>query len=267
MPTTADLDQNSGCGRRRVQLLVLSDVHLGSRSCRAQELLDYLDRIEPREVILNGDILDLWAGGSWPESHRRILRCFSSWAACGIPVTFIPGNHDEALRLLAPCVFAGIAIELEAERMLGGLRTLFIHGDLEERHAATPRWMSCVATIIYDLAMAMQGWCNEVLPWLGLKRVGIVQKAARTLPFARGHVRDFEARCRRTAKDRGFQAVVVGHIHHARMLKHDDALYLNSGDWVESMTALEFDGKRWRIVSHQGEPAWQPGPLPVLAAG
>ena len=86
MPTTADLDQRSGGGRRRVQLLVLSDVHLGSRSCRAQELLEYLDAIEPQEVILNGDILDLWAGGSWPESHRRILRRFSSWASSGVPV-------------------------------------------------------------------------------------------------------------------------------------------------------------------------------------
>jgi len=95
----------------------------------------------------------------------------------------------------------------------------------------------------------------------------VVQKAARSLPIARGHVQDFEDRCRRAAKDRGFQAVVVGHIHHAKLLNHDDALYLNSGDWVESMTALEFDGARWRIASQHGEAAEQPVLRPVLATG
>jgi len=252
MPTTADLDQRTGGGRRQVPLLVLSDIHLGSISSRAQELLAYLDTIEPAEVILNGDILDLWAGVRYPESHQRVLKRFASYAASGIPVTYLPGNHDEALRLFGTCAFAGITIVNETERVLAGRRTLFMHGDLLERATRTPRWMTWIATGIYDLAMAAQDHLNRVRCWCGWAPIGFVQKTARTLPIARGHVQDFEHTCRVTASERGYQAVVVGHIHCAKVLEHDDALYLNSGDWVESMTALEFDGRRWRIAAWTG---------------
>jgi len=252
MPTTADPDQHTGGGRRRVALLVLSDIHLGSIGCRATQLLAYLDTIEPDEVILNGDILDLWAGVRYPESHQRVLKRFAAYAGAGIPVTYLPGNHDEALRLFGRCTVAGIAIVPETERVLAGRRTLFLHGDQLETACATPRWMAWVATGIYDTAMAVQDHCNRLRAWCGCAPVGVVQKTVRGLPLARGHIQDFEHTCRMAAAKRGYQAVVVGHIHCARVLEHDDALYLNSGDWVESMTALEFDGWRWRIATWHG---------------
>ena len=265
MPTTADLDQHTGGGRRQVPLLVLSDIHLGSISCRAAELLAYLDSIEPAEVILNGDILDLWAGVRYPESHQRVLRRLAAYAAAGIPVTYLPGNHDEALRLFGTCAFAGITIVNETERVLAGRRTLFMHGDQLETACAIPRWMAWVATAIYDGAMAVQDHLNRLRAWCGVAPLGVVQKTARCLPIARGHVQDFEHTCRVVARERGYQAVVVGHIHCAKVLEHDDALYLNSGDWVESMTALEFDGRRWRIAAWSGAAEALAMPEPVFA--
>lgn len=254
---------------RPVALVVLSDVHLGSRSCRAAELLAYLHGIDPAEIILNGDILDLWAfDGWWPELHQRVMRRIAGFAASGVPVTYIPGNHDAALRTFGACEIMGVRLAADAERTLAGRRTWFTHGDAIEESVGTPRWLALPATAIYDAAMVGQELLNRAREAVGWRRCGFVQRFAAALPVARGHIDRFEQACARAAAERGCDAVVAGHIHCAHLGRDaHGARYLNSGDWVESMTALEFDGVDWGLMQWDDAlvPAGIGAPTPVPA--
>jgi UDP-2,3-diacylglucosamine pyrophosphatase LpxH len=262
IPTASSPPPTTSARRRPVGLLVLSDVHLGSEACRAQELLDYLESIEPQEVMLLGDIIDFWAyDGWWPDTHHRVLRRLSQFARDGIKVTYIPGNHDANLRSLAPCSFAGMDVALEVERDIAGVRTLFFHGDVVDDQLALPRWMSAPATLIYDSLMSGQDLINRVRRWSGLPRAGFIQRALASLPMVRKHIRHYEQACAERARERGCAGVVVGHIHAACIGERAGIAYANSGDWVESLTALEFDGSRWQLAS-----AAAPAAAPALPA-
>lgn len=244
--------------KRHVDVVVISDVHLGTAACRAAELNAYLKSIEPGMVVLNGDIVDLWdfRKGFWPEAHTKVVRRLLKFAAQGIPVHYITGNHDGALRRYSALALGSINLVDRLDLVIGGKRHWFLHGDAFDLALGTSRVTGWIGTIAYD-AVASLGVClNAIGRRFGLRPVSLADVCKRGVPAARRHIARYEDFCMNAAAARGFDTVVTGHIHvpcmRNRMMDGREVTYLNSGDWVDSLTALENVDGAWRVVSYAG---------------
>lgn len=228
-----------------VDLAVLSDIHLGTRHCRAEALLAYLEQLDPRRLILNGDIVDFWhMNPRWPAAQVAVMQRLIRFAQEGVAVHLITGNHDDVLRRFVPHALGNIHLDDHLELDLDGRRTLFMHGDLAEAtHSSSPllRWVGGQA---YDGIMALDAVVNRARTWLGCDRVSLLAQVKERLPIAASHIARYEAACAAYALSRGCTAVVCGHIHLPRMrdimVGEVSVQYLNSGDWVEHCSALEY---------------------------
>ncbi len=242
--------------RRTIDLLVLSDIHLGYRGCRADALFAYLKTVEPARIVLNGDIIDIWQFSTrfWPESHLKVLRRLLKFAQRGVPIHYVIGNHDEALRKYAPFVLGQVELVDELVLELAGVRTWFIHGDRLDGLLATPRWLANLGCWAYDGISWVSCQVNPVRAWFGLQPVIPAAYFKSKLPSATRHIARFAELAARTAHTRGHGAVVCGHIHAAAdtMFAFDGitVAYRNSGDWVESCTALEFTEGQWSVAAY-----------------
>lgn len=244
--------------KRQVDVLVISDVHLGTAACRAQELNAYLKSIEPGVVVLNGDIVDLWdfRKGYWPESHTKVIRRLLKYAAQGVPVHYITGNHDGALRRYSALALGSINLVDRLELILDGRRHWFLHGDAFDLALGTSRLGGWLGTLGYDAAVSLGVGLNAVSRCLGLRPVSLADLCKSKVPAARRHIARYEDCCLHAAAARGHDAVVVGHIHVPRqrsaLVEGREVTYLNSGDWVDSLSALEYADGAWRVVTWAG---------------
>jgi len=235
--------------RRVIDVLVLSDIHLGTRHCQAQALVDYLEAVAPRCVVLNGDILDLREMSTtyWPETHARILSRLLGLAQSGIPVHYVIGNHDEALRRIVPMAIGRLQLHQEVVLQLAGEPVLFVHGDTIEHGIQLPRILRRLGCRLYYSARYLDR-ISRACGWRSLNLVGRLQRS----PQVAAHIERFEQACAAHAAARGLRTIVTGHIHAPRSraitLGGTEIAYLNSGDWVCSRSALEFhDGQGWRV--------------------
>lgn len=240
--------QHPAPARRRVDLVVVSDVHLGTRACHAEALLAYLESVEPAELVLNGDIVDLREihRDFWPSLHGQLLRTLLALAE-RIPVTYITGNHDAILRSLAPLMAGRLHLADQLIREFDGERTLILHGDGIEHRMAVSRVVRRVGCWAYHSARRIERWAARA----GV-RLDLVAGLKAT-PRAALHIQRFEDSCAAEAARLGVDAIVTGHIHAPRV--RDIAVgdrsirYRNSGDWVDSRSALEFvAGAGWSLV-------------------
>lgn len=232
---------------RSVDLAVLSDIHLGTRHCRAEALLAYLEQLDPRRLVLNGDIIDFWhMGRRWPAAHVAVAQRLLRFAKEGVEVHLLTGNHDDVLRRFVPHVLGHIRLDDHLELDLDGRRTLFVHGDLADGSHSTSAAVRWVGGQAYDGIMALDSLVNRARTWLGYDRVSLLAQVKERLPIAASHIARYEAACAAYALARGCTAVVCGHIHLPRMREimvgEVSVQYLNSGDWVEHCTALEYHG-------------------------
>ena len=244
--------------RRKVDLVAISDVHLGTRACRAADLLVYLQAIAPRRLLLVGDIIDGWmfSASGWPEQHTAILQELGAMLAAGTQIIYITGNHDDMLRRYSPMEAGNLLLCDEYELELGGKRTWFCHGDLLEHSVPTPRWMSRLGGLAFDgLAMADVP-LNATRRRLGLGPTASVAWFKSRLPGVARHIRAYEDACAHAAAARGCAAVVTGHIHLPNLREVDvgeqRVTYLNCGDWVENCSALEWHDGDWSLVQAAG---------------
>ncbi len=245
----------------------VSDVHLGTRGCKAAYLDDFLAAIECDNLYLVGDIIDGWAMSRgtiyFPQEHVNILRRFLNKARKGSRVTYVIGNHDEFLRKyiedLAALGFGNIRIVNECVHRTADNKTLWItHGDLYDVVIRYHRWLAYLGDRGYDFLL----WLNRHFNWLRAKfgvpywslSAYVKNRVKQALEF----INSFEETLARECASRGYNGVVCGHIHKAVMKTVGGVLYCNDGDWVESCTALvEHDDGRleiiqWHIVSHDG---------------
>ena len=240
--------------KRSIDVLVLSDIHLGYRGCHAEELLAYLKTVDPKRVVLNGDIIDIWQFSKrfWPESHLKVLRRLLKFAQRGVPVHYVTGNHDEALRRYSPFQLGNVELVDRLELMIDGRRHWFLHGDAFDALIATPRWLQWIGTLGYDGVSFVSSWINRIRVLCGMPRISPARYFKANLASAARHIARFEETCAKMAGERGCDAVVCGHIHAANkrlyQVGNRDVLYLNSGDWVESCTALEYVDGQWTVV-------------------
>jgi UDP-2,3-diacylglucosamine pyrophosphatase LpxH len=240
--------------KRHVEVVVISDVHLGTSACRAAELNAYLKTIQPGALVLNGDIVDLWdfRKGFWPEAHTKVIRRILKFAVDGVPVHYVTGNHDGALRRYTALSLGPVNLVDRLELVLDGRRHWFLHGDAFDLALGTGRMLSWIGTAGYDAVVTMGTGLNALRRLLGMDRVSIANAFKRNLPAARQHIARYEDCCLRAAAARGYDAVITGHIHVPAMrravIDGRGIDYLNSGDWVDSLSALEYADGRWSLV-------------------
>lgn len=233
-----DLDST----RHHFRSIWISDVHLGTSGCRAEHLLDFLRLHESDHLYLIGDIVDGWQlkkSWYWKQSHNDVVQKILRKARKGTHVVYIPGNHDEAIRQFAGLHFGGIAIRLNAEHVTAnGKRLLITHGDEFDGVIQYARWLAYLGDSLYTLILHLNRGFNWLRLKLGLPYWSLSQYLKHKVKNAVNFISSFEHMLAAEARRKGFDGVVCGHIHKPEIRQIDGILYGNSGDWVESLSAL-----------------------------
>ena len=222
----------------------ISDLHLGTRGCRSDFLVDFLSRVRCEKLFLVGDIIDGWRlrkSWYWDTMHDEVLRLILKHARHGTEVTYVPGNHDEMFRSWLPMnlEIGGIRLVREAvHETADGRRLLVMHGDEFDSVVRYAKFLALLGDWAYTAALAVNTWFNAVRRRLGYPYWSLSQWLKRQVKEAVKAIDRFETALAGEARRRGLDGVVCGHIHHAEMRDIDGVLYLNDGDWVESCTAL-----------------------------
>jgi UDP-2,3-diacylglucosamine pyrophosphatase LpxH len=253
--------------KRPVDIVIISDVHLGTYGCKAKELLKYLKSIHPKKVILNGDIIDIWQFSKhyWPKSHMKVIKLLMKWATNGIEVIYITGNHDEMLRKF-------VGFELGAFRILNkllldihGEKAWIFHGDVFDVTMQHSKWITKLGAVGYDTLILLNSSINFILSKMGRPHISMSKKIKNSVKSAVKFINNFETIAADIAIENNYNYVICGHIHQPEIKKiknaHGTVMYLNSGDWIENLTALEYNNNTWKLYHYdhdiQIKTAWQ----------
>lgn len=242
--------------RRKVEIVVLSDLHLGTYGCHAEELITYLSTIKPKILILNGDIIDIWQfrKSYFPKNHLKVIKKIIDFASKGTQVYYITGNHDEMLRKFTDTALGNFKLVDKLILELDGKKAWFFHGDVFDASVQHAKWIAKLGGKGYDLLIIINRMVNWFLKKLNKEPYSFSKKIKANVKKAVKFVGDFEKTAAELAIEQGYQFVVCGHIHEPKMIhkanKNGTTLYLNSGDWVENLTALEYNKKRWKLYRY-----------------
>lgn len=242
--------------KRNVDLVVLSDIHLGTFGCHAQELLNYLNSVKPKKIILNGDVIDIWQfrKNYFPKSHLEIIKTLIEFSMSGTEIVYITGNHDEMLRKLSDFEIGNIKLLDKLILNLDGKKAWFFHGDVFDISVQNAKWVAKLGGWGYDLLILGNRSLNFLLMKMGKEKYSFSKKIKNSVKKAVKFIDDFEKTATDLAIENGYHYVVCGHIHQPQISrkvnKNGTCLYLNSGDWVENLTALEYHEKRWELFKY-----------------
>ncbi|MBN2347962.1 MAG: UDP-2,3-diacylglucosamine diphosphatase [Bacteroidales bacterium] len=245
--------------KRRVEVVVISDVHLGTHGCHAKELLQYLKSIKPGKLILNGDIVDIWQFKKryWPKSHMKVVKYIIGLAAKGTKTYYITGNHDEMLRKFADLKFGALQIVNKLELELDGKKAWIFHGDVFDVVMEYSKWLAKLGSVGYDFLIQVNTLINRISNMLGKGKVSLSKKIKNNVKSAVRYINNFEETAAQMAISKGYDYIICGHIHHPEIrkiaLKQGEIMYLNSGDWIENLSALEYQDKKWSICYYADE--------------
>lgn len=243
---------------RHVRALFISDVHLGSRACKAEQLLDFLRHHDADTIYLVGDIVDGWqlrSGWHWPQTHNDVIQKLLRKARKGARLIYVPGNHDEFLRDYFGTHFGGVVVTAQALHVAAdGRRYVVTHGDQFDRTIERARHFAAFGDRFRLLLQGASAAVNVVREWLRLPGWSLSQWANYKVKDALNYVQSFEQALAEEAARRRAAGVICGHVHHAAIREFPGGRYINCGDWVESCSAAieDFDG-RLEIVSWKAE--------------
>ena len=244
--------------RRKLDILVLSDVHLGTYGCHAKELLQYLKTVKPKTVILSGDIIDIWQFSKryWPKSHMKVIKQLMHWMSKGVKIYYITGNHDEMLRKFVGFKMGSLKIVNKVILELdNGKKAWFFHGDVFDVTMQHSKWLAKLGAVGYDTLIHINSFANFISEKIFKKgKLSLSKKIKNSVKSAVKFINSFE----QTAADIGisnqYDYVVCGHIHQPEMREieneHGKIMYLNSGDWIENLTSLEYCNGEWKIYRY-----------------
>jgi UDP-2,3-diacylglucosamine pyrophosphatase LpxH len=226
----------------RLRSVFVSDVHLGSRDCRAQELLRFLGSVETDYLFLVGDIVDFWSlrrSFYWPEDHNEVLRVILAKAKEGTQVIYVPGNHDDNIREFCGSLFGNMSIRRRyVHATADGRELLVMHGDEFDTAVKCSRWLARFGASAYEFMMRLNRSVNICRRAFGMPYWSLATYLKLRLPKAVQYVAAFEQAAAQAARSRNLDGIVCGHIHRPGMREIGGVLYCNDGDWVESCTAL-----------------------------
>lgn len=242
----------------------ISDVHLGSRGCQAERLLEFLRQHPCERLYLVGDIIDIWAlrrGIYWPQAHNNLLRYLLGVSREGTEVIYIPGNHDALFRDHAGTHFGGIAIHRHAMHTTAdGRRFLVLHGDEFDSVVQYSQLVAMFGSKMYDVLLSLNRPVNAVRQMMGQPYWSLSAFVKSRVKEAVKYIGNYEQAVAREAARYGIDGVICGHIHHAEISRIHNLQYCNCGDWVESCTALAEDAQgqisliRWSEVRTERRP-------------
>ncbi len=254
--------------KRDVELVILSDIHLGTYGCHAEELLRYLKTINPKKLILNGDIIDMWQFSKryWPKSHMQVVKHITGLLAKNTKIIYLTGNHDEMLRKFSGFRLGSFHINNKVVMKLNGKRAWIFHGDVFDVTMQYSKWLAKLGAVGYDTLIVLNTFVNWCLTKIGREKISLSKKVKDSVKSAVSFINDFEKTAADIAIENQYDYVICGHIHHPEIKRitteKGSVLYLNSGDWIENLTALEFDGKEWRIFRYAEDKQAQNVKLP-----
>jgi len=243
--------------KREVELVIISDLHLGTYGCHADELLSYLKSVQPQKLILNGDIIDIWQFSKryWPTSHMKVIKHILGMVAKGVEVVYITGNHDEVLRKFVGFKLGSFSIENKVVLDLGGKKAWCFHGDVFDISMKHSKWLAKLGSQGYDLLILLNRLVNYISKLAGKGPISMSKKIKNSVKSAISYINDFEKTATDIAITNAYEYVICGHIHHPAIKtvknKSGETTYLNSGDWIENLTSLEYNGGSWKLYDYE----------------
>ncbi|MEM6378955.1 MAG: UDP-2,3-diacylglucosamine diphosphatase [Bacteroidota bacterium] len=242
--------------KREVDIVILSDTHLGTYGCHAKELNNYLKHLKVGTLILNGDFIDIWQFRKryFPKEHLQVIQRILRMASKGTKVYYITGNHDDALRRYSDFSTGNIHLRDKLELQLKGESYWIFHGDIFDAFIQYSPLIAKLGGISYDYLILLNRWINKVRATFGLSAMSFTKKIKSSVKKAVKFIQNFEDHAIRLAIEKGYDYVVCGHIHRPiiRQYTKDQGTvtYLNSGDWIENLTALEYKWGQWSIYEY-----------------
>lgn len=244
--------------KRKIEILVLSDVHLGTYGCHAKQLLSYLKTIKPKTVVLNGDIIDIWQFSKryWPKSHMKVVKHIMGWIGKGVKIYYVTGNHDELLRKFVGFKFGSLQIVNKTVLPLAdGKKAWFFHGDVFDVTMQHSKWLAKLGAIGYDTLILINMLANIISEKIFKKgKLSLSKKIKNSVKSAVKFINNFETTTADIGISNKYDYVICGHIHQPEMKEitnhHGSIIYLNSGDWIENLTSLEYNNGKWIIYKH-----------------
>lgn len=244
--------------KRYLDVVVLSDIHLGTYGCHARELVQYLKSISPQLLILNGDIIDGWqfSKSYFPPAHLQVIKEILCLLDQGTRVVYVTGNHDEMLRRYSDLQMGNFQLTDKLVIEMNGKRTWIFHGDVFD--ATTKGSAKIIAKLGgwgYDWLILLNRFINWLLNQLGKPKMSLSKKVKNGVKKAVRWIGDFEQTAAELAISKGYDYVICGHIHQPqqRVIQTEEGAvtYLNSGDWIENLTALELSHQEWSIYQYK----------------
>jgi len=239
---------------KQYKTIIISDVHLGSEGSKAKEVTAFLKSVTCETLILNGDIIDGWQlkkGGSWKKKHTAFFRVVLKMIEYQhTKVIYLRGNHDDFLDQIIPFSL-GKSFTIQRDFILesGTKRFLITHGDIFDSVTSKMKWLAYLGDVGYTLLLSMNKIYNQYRSWRGLAYYSFSQRIKQRVKEAVNYVSDFEEKITELAKANHCEGIICGHIHKPDIRQVNDILYMNSGDWVESMTALVEDhSNNWDLL-------------------
>jgi len=243
--------------RRSVDLVVISDVHLGTFGCHANELIQYLRSILPKTLVLNGDIIDIWQFSKryFPQSHMQVIKEIFSLLSLGTRVVYITGNHDEIMRRYSDLTIGQLELTDKLILELEGKVTWIFHGDVFDRTTrGSAKVIAKLGGYGYDLLILLNRAINHVMSMLGKEKMSLSKQVKNGVKKAVSWINNFEQTAAELAIDNKYDYVICGHIHQPQQreitTEKGSVTYLNSGDWIENLTSLEYEAGKWTIYHY-----------------
>ncbi len=243
--------------KREVDLVIISDVHLGAFGCHAKELLQYLRSIKPQMLILNGDIIDIWQFRKryFPKSHLMVIRYLTGLIAKNTKIVYITGNHDELMRKFTRFNIGSFKLVNKLLIDLGGQKAWIFHGDVFDITMQHSKWLAKFGSFGYDLLILLNSFVNFMLTSIGRQKISFSRRIKHSVKRAVSYINKFEETAAGIAISKGYGYVICGHIHQPEMRTISNAqgsvTYLNSGDWIENLSALEYHHGEWQIYNYR----------------
>ncbi|HZV71693.1 MAG TPA: UDP-2,3-diacylglucosamine diphosphatase [Saprospiraceae bacterium] len=242
--------------KRNLDICVLSDFHLGTYGCRSEELLQYLHSIEPARLILNGDIFDAWQFKKkyFPPTHWEIIERILQMANTGTIVYYLTGNHDGIMRRFNSLDMGNIRLRNQLELRIQNKTYWFFHGDIFDASVLISPRLAALGGRGYDWLIRLNAWINRWRTSFGYSKISFAHKVKHSVKHAVKFVTDFEKQAIEIGLKKGVDAVICGHIHQPCIQlitkEKKEITYMNSGDWIENLSALEYKGGKWRLFRY-----------------
>ena len=243
--------------KRNLDILVISDLHLGTYGSEADEVLAYLDSIEADKIVINGDFVDIMLFNKrfWPSSHMKVIKYFLDLISEGKEIYYVTGNHDELIRKFVNFKIQNFKIVNQIVLDTPEGKVWMFHGDVFDFSIQTA-WLTKLAGFLYDYMIIFNSWVNKkIMRPLGRKRLNFSKIIKANVKTAVQYFANFERKAAEIAEKNGYKYVVCGHIHTPKIesfeINGKEIIYMNSGDWLESLSSLEYVNNEWSIYMHK----------------